>query len=219
MLASEIIQTDFPQLNLTDEVDVALQLMDELEVQHLPVINEERFAGIISKNDLLHFEKSLPLSSLQHELIHSSVYFQHHFLSALKLASELNLSLVPVVNEANELIGCISYRQMILKLSHFLNTEEPGGIIVLETQKHNFSFGEISRLIETNDAYITQLNTSADELSGLLTVTIKINKTEISDIIATLQRYEYSIKYYFGAEHYENEIKENYDLLMAYLRM
>ncbi len=42
---------------------------------------------------------------------------------------------------------------------------------------------------------------------------------EISDIIATLQRYDYIIRYYFGEEEYENELKENYDLLMAYLNI
>jgi len=89
----------------------------------------------------------------------------------------------------------------------------------LEMDKRNFSFGEISRLVETNDAYITQLNTSNDAASGMLTVTIKINKVEISDIVSTLQRYEYSIKFYFGEELYENELKENYDLLMTYLKI
>jgi len=46
-----------------------------------------------------------------------------------------------------------------------------------------------------------------------------VNKIEISDIIATLQRYEYSIRYYFGEEDYENELRKNYDLLMTYLKI
>ena len=86
-------------------------------------------------------------------------------------------------------------------------------------EKRDFSLGQLSRLIETNDAFITQLNTSVNSLTGLTEVTIKINKNEISDIIATLQRYDYSIKHYFGEEDYENELKENYEHLMAYLKM
>jgi hypothetical protein len=42
---------------------------------------------------------------------------------------------------------------------------------------------------------------------------------EISDIVATLQRYEYPIRYYFGEEEYENELRENYELLMTYLKI
>jgi hypothetical protein len=92
-------------------------------------------------------------------------------------------------------------------------------MLVVEMDKRNFSFGEISRLVETNDAYITQLNTYTDAATGMLQATIRVNKIEISDIVATLQRYDYNILYYFGEELYENELKENLDLLMAYLNI
>jgi acetoin utilization protein AcuB len=41
----------------------------------------------------------------------------------------------------------------------------------------------------------------------------------VSDVLATLQRYEYTVKYYFGEEHFENTLKENYDNLIAYLNV
>jgi len=74
-------------------------------------------------------------------------------------------------------------------------------------------------LVETNNAYITELNTYNDIASGLLIVTIKINRYEISDVIATLQRYEYQIRYYFGEEIYKNELRDNYDHLITYLNI
>ncbi len=101
----------------------------------------------------------------------------------------------------------------------FQNVEEPGALIVMEMERSGYSIGELSRLVETNNASITQLNTYTEVGSGLFIVTLKINKIEIADIIATLQRYDYTIRYYFGEEAYENELKENYDLLMAYLRI
>jgi hypothetical protein len=73
--------------------------------------------------------------------------------------------------------------------------------------------------VESNDAQITQLNSFTDTETGVMQVTIRINKVEISDVISTLQRYEYSIKYYFGEEHYENELRSNYDNLMHYLKI
>jgi hypothetical protein len=41
----------------------------------------------------------------------------------------------------------------------------------------------------------------------------------VSDLISTFQRYEYNVKYYFGEELYENELKTNYDNLMNYLNI
>jgi CBS-domain-containing membrane protein len=130
-----------------------------------------------------------------------------------------HLSLLPVVNEQAELMGNLLTKDLLTALATFIGTEEKGGIIVLETNKRNFSFGELSRLVETNDAFITQLNTYTETTTGLLIVTIKINNMEVSDIIATLQRYEYAVRYYFGEEEYANELRENYDHLIAYLNM
>ena len=96
---------------------------------------------------------------------------------------------------------------------------EPGGIIVLELEKANFSFSEICKLVETNDAQITQLNTFYDTQLQLLYVTIKLNRFEVSDVVATFQRYEYAVKYYFGEELFENDLKENFQNLMAYLNV
>ena len=87
----------------------------------------------------------------------------------------------------------------------------------MEIDRRNYSFGEISRLIETNDAYITQLNTYTESNTGLLIVSIKVNRAEISDIIATFHRYEYVVRYYFGEEQFTNELKDNYQHLMTYL--
>ena len=94
----------------------------------------------------------------------------------------------------------------------------PGAIIVLEMDRVNFAFSEIIKLVETNDAQVTQLNTYWDpHYFNVFILPFKINKLEVSDIIATFQRYEYKIKYYFGEEQYENELRSNYNHLMNYL--
>lgn len=219
MLVSQIIESGFPLLAPTDKVSFALQLMEDYDVLHLPVVTEEKFTGIISKDDLLDASENTPLTGLQEHFILASVFPEEHFLSALKVAGRFDISIIPVTNRSGEITGCIRRKTLIQSLAAFLNVEEPGGMIVLEMDKRNFSFGEISRLIETNNAFITQLNTYTENTTGLFIVTIKINRVEISDIIATLQRYDYVIRYYFGEEDYENELKENYDLLMTYLKI
>jgi len=220
MLVSQIIEDNFPHVYTTDKVSFALQMMDDYNVQHLPVENHDDFAGLISK-DLLHdFDGDDLIAALEDHFVLASILPREHFLTAIKMVAGLgDISLLPVVNEAKELQGVITAKKLIHAAATFNAVDEPGGMIVLEMEKRNFSFGELSRLVETNDAYITQLNTYTDATTGILQVTFKINKLEISDIIATLQRYDYTILYYFGEELYENELKENLDLLMAYLNI
>ena len=130
-----------------------------------------------------------------------------------------NISVLPVLSVNNEFSGAVSQADLLHALYTYLNCDEPGGIFVIEMERQKFSVGELCRLVETNDAYVTQLNTYTEQISGLFIVTIKVNKTEISDILATLQRYDYTVRNYFGEELYENELKENFDNLMAYLNV
>lgn len=219
MLASQLLQQTFPSLHLTDKVGFALQLMEDYDVQHLPIITEEKLIGIIAKNDLLDEDEDHVLLALEESFIKASVKKDEFILAVLKAITENELSILPVVNESEELIGSISLTILLQQVSKYLGTDEPGGIIVLEIERRNFSFGEISRLVETNDAYITQLNSYTEAETGLVIVAIKINKVEISDILATFQRYDYVVKYYFGEEQFANELKENYNHLMAYLNL
>ena len=56
-------------------------------------------------------------------------------------------------------------------------------------------------------------------VTGIMQVTIRINKAEVSDIVASFQRYDYNVKYFFGEELYANELRSNYDNLMNYLKI
>jgi acetoin utilization protein AcuB len=219
MLANQLITTHYPKLHVNDQVSVALQLMDDFEIQHLPIVAEEKFLGLVSKDDLLDSDEDSSLLHLEGDLLKKAVRGGEHFLTALKLAATESLSLVPVVNDSFELLGAITSRELLKNSAEFTGAEEPGAIIVLEVERKDYSFGEISRLVETNNAYITQFNTSTEPETGLLIVTIKLNKIEVSDIIATFQRYEYVVRYYIGEEHYENELRYNYDHLMSYLKI
>jgi hypothetical protein len=84
-------------------------------------------------------------------------------------------------------------------------------------ERSRFAISEISRIVESNDATILHLNTTFQPESGLLTITIHLNKKEIASIVAAFERYEYTIVHYFGDEKFENEIHNNYRHLMSYL--
>jgi CBS domain-containing protein len=220
MLTRELLSQTLPSLRLHDKVYQALLWMNENHVTHLPVVEEDKYLGLVSEDDLLGAENdNLPISSLQQQFAPISVKEDEHFLKAVRLAAETRLSIVPVVNEGNELIGTVAYNEMLKFCADFMRLNEPGGLIVLEMESNQYSVNEISKLVETNDAQITQLNTSIDPETGLMQVTIRINKPEISDIVATFQRYEYNVKYFFGEELYTNELRSNYDNLMNYLKI
>ena len=220
MLTRDLLTQTLPHLKLHDKVFHALQLMNDYHVTHLPIVDNEKYIGLLSEEILLHAEDdNAELVELQPAILNISVRDNEHLLSVIQDTVENDLSIMPVVNEDNELLGCITKDDLLKNASEFMSLNEPGGIIVLELDPKQYSFNELSRLIESNDAQITQLNTSTDSDTGLLTATIKINKADVADVVASLQRHEYNVKYYFGEELYENEVRSNYENLMNYLKI
>ena len=219
MLNKELISSAIPSLNPGDTVFQAMELMSEFHVAHLPVVAEDKYLGLTAEDDLMNADENALLQSIEGHFSRISARANSHFLESVQMANEHNLSLVPITEKDNEFIGVITVPDLLKQLGKTTGANEPGGIIVLEMEQRNFSFSEISKLVETNDAQITQLNTHWDNSTTSFFVTMKISKFEISDIVATFQRYEYQVKYYFGEEQYENELRSNYDHLMNYLNI
>jgi predicted transcriptional regulator len=218
MLTRDLISQSIPYLHLHDKVHHALQLMNDYHVAHLPVVKDDAYLGIVSEEQLLHSDEEDVIEELQVKDGASSVQADDHFLKAVQVAVANKLSVVPIV-EKEQMLGVVTYDDLLRNTSNFMNLGNPGALIVLEIESTSYSFAEISRIVETNDAQITQLNTAVDAETGIMLVTIRVSKMEVSDIIATFQRYEYNVKYYFGEELYENELRSNYDNLMNYLKI
>jgi predicted transcriptional regulator len=218
MLTRDLISHSIPYLHLDDKVVDALQLMNDYHVAHLPIVAEGKYLGIISEEQLLHSDDDDRLKQLFISDGDKSVQANDHFLKAIQIAVQNKLSIVPVIEE-NHILGIVTYNDLLRNASDFMSLNDPGGLIVLEIEGKEYSFNELNRIVESNDAQITQLNSLTDPETGIMQVTIRINKLEISDIVSTLQRYEYNVKYYFGEELYENELRSNYDNLMHYLKI
>lgn len=220
MLTKDIISAFVPALSLDDTVSQALQLMGDYHISHLPVIDEDKYVGLVSEDELINAEhNSGTLKTLQSDFSKLSVNENMHVAEALRIVNENAISLMPVIDNETNWIGAITLPDLLKGLGKLNGVDDRGGVIILEIEKKDFSFSQISKLVEANDAQILQMNTSLDNNLGIYTVTMKINKVEISGIIATFQRYDYLVKHYYGEELYENELKSNYDHLINYLNI
>jgi len=218
MLTIELINNNIPRLKLQDTVSKALQLINDFRVTHLAVVADDKYLGLISEEDLLDAEEEkMPIELMQETFIDAAVHDNEHFLTAVTFCNQYDTSVVPVINEERELAGVITNTDLLKALGNFAGTNEIGGIIVLEMERSQFAISEISRIAESNDATILHLNTTVHPETGMLTVSIHTNKKEIASIVATFERYDYDVIYYFGNENFENEIHTNYRHLMNYL--
>jgi acetoin utilization protein AcuB len=219
MFCGQLISSDIIARNLNDSVAAVLEKMEELKVSHLPITADEKYLGLIADDDLQDTSPETPLSELTDYFIHSSVQVSDYFLVGVKVAHVMQIDVIPVLNEKKEFEGVIRRESLFRELAQLTGAEEYGSMVVLEMEQKDYSVGNLNRLVESNDAIITQLNTRPEKGTSTITVVLRINKEEISDIVATFQRHDYTVKYYLGEELFRNELQSNLDHLMNYLNI
>ena len=218
MLTADLINNNIPRLQLNDSIAKAIQLINDFRVTHLPVVSEDNYLGLIGEDDLMDAEEEKStIQILEQHFIAAAVKENEHFLNAVNFSNRYESTVVPVITEDNELAGVITSPDLLRALGDFSGATEIGGIIVMEMERSQFALSEISRIVESNDATVLHLNTTVQPETGMLTVTLHLNKKEIASIVAAFERYEYDVIYYFGDEKFENEIHSNYRHLMNYL--
>lgn len=215
----QLIDNSIPQISLQDTAEKALQLMHEARATHLPVVAEDKYLGLISESVIMQQEdKSQNIGVFENEISRTAVNAAQHFLKAVSISNLYQTNVIPVVSDNYDYLGSIRSNALLTTLGNFCGAEEYGALVVLEMDRTKFSLVEINSIVENDDATILHLNVSPLP-PHQLTVTIQINKKEISTIIATFERYEYSVTYYSGIEIFENELSTNFQNLMHYLEI
>ncbi|MCF6169450.1 MAG: CBS domain-containing protein [Bacteroidales bacterium] len=220
MIARNLISAWLLPLKTSDTGRDALNRMDEYKVSHLPIVNNENFLGLISEQDITSFNNfEEPLGNHGLTLKTPFVYEHQYIFDVLKLAAEFKLTLIPVVDDHESFLGCITLQTMVGELARTLSVDSPGAYLVLEMSQNNYSLTEIANIVESNNARVlsTFLLTRSD--STLINVVLKLNTNEIGPLLQTFDRYDYFIKASFGNDENEEDLKERFDSFMNYLNI
>ncbi|MEJ8842032.1 CBS domain-containing protein [Lacibacter sp. H375] len=219
MTAAELISNHIPTLQTTDTVRQALDWMSENRTSELPVVNDQKYVGLVYEDDIEEEDEASSIEPFLHNGKPVNINPADFFLVPLKIMHQQKLSLLPVVKEDGELMGIITREDLLQAASHYNAAAIPGGIVILQMQPNSFYISEIGRIVESNNAKIIHLNTWTDSSTGELMVAIKVNKNDIQDILSSFERYEYNVIQYFGENLSEEELRLNYDHLMNYLNI
>jgi CBS domain-containing protein len=192
--------------------------MDELRVTDLPVVENGLFIGLANESDFLNAEVYQGDVQAELDLLNVSILPDAHVLDVLKVVSENDITVVPVVDEGNNYLGSITSADLLDHLAEMLGVMREGGIIVLQVVERDHSIQQIARIIEENNAKILSLSV-VPAAEGNLEMHIKIDLPDLNPILQSLERFNYTILSKFQASQYDNELKDRYDELMRYLNM
>jgi len=217
MVAENLISTAILPLKTSDTGEEALKVMEDFYVRHLPIVNDKQLLGVISEDDVFLYDVVEPIGSYALSLIKPYVKANDHIYEIMRLLSENQLTIIPVVDTDNNYIGMVSMEDV---LNYFAKTgtfSEQGSIIVFEMHRRDYTLAEISRIVESEGAAILSSAISSNLETSLIEVTIKVNRSNIQNILATFERFSYEIKASFNESDYLESLQKRYDSLMTYL--
>lgn len=219
MTISENILNDIELQPLSQKVGVLKKMFNELTYSHLPVERDGVYLGCISENDLRCFEEDKTLQDYQYALSPFFVRDTHALLDIIKVFSNNDANLLPVLSEKNH--SYLGYLELIdimgiLDDSPFISEE--GNILIVEKGRHDYSFSEISQIIESNDGQIygTYINHISNDM---VQVTIKMNLSGMNEILQTFRRYGYRVISNHQEDRFLQNLKERSDYLNKYLNI
>ena len=103
MIPKELLSSAITPLKSYDLSSRALSAMEELKVSHMPIVNNTEYIGLISESDI--FDLNIPTEILEnHHLSLNRPYIttDQHIFDAVRIASELRLTLIPILDDKNK---------------------------------------------------------------------------------------------------------------------
>jgi len=173
---------------------------------------------MIAEYELLDMNNSqLPFSQHTSQFERPFVNEYNHIYEVLKTINEQRVSVMPVLDDDGKYLGVITLENLLDYFAQANAMQDPGGIIILEMSTNDYALSEIAQIVEANDTKILSMYISTNSSSTQMEVTLKVNRTDLQPVIATFERYEYTIKASYQEDDYIEDLKEHFDSLMHYL--
>ncbi len=212
------ITNDHKAIDSQETIAVVQEFLDDLNFSHFPVVEEEVYIGSIASDDIETFETNKKVTDYRYSLEGFFARSTMIWLDVLEVFAKNNTNLVPVLDEKNKYVGYYEITD-IMKFFHetpFL--QESGGIIIVKKRTSEYSMGQISQIVESNNGKLLGLFVSETD-SENIQVTIKISLGVMNEIIQTFRRYNYEIVSEHFEDNYINTLKERSDYLDKYLNI
>lgn len=219
MKIADYISKDVNALTLNDTIDDAKKLFNMLTFSHLPIVENDILLGLINESDVRTIEDDSEIIKNHRELFNSFfIGIEDNWIEILKIFSSNETNVMPVVSMQNKYLGYYELNDVL----HFFNDtpllNHQGFFLVVEKGTRDYSFSEISQIVESNEAKLIGAFISGYK-NDLIRITLKIASEEINEIIQSFRRYGYNLLTKHKEDLFLEELKDRSDYLQKYLNI
>ncbi len=218
MTITDFIINDVNPISLTAKVGDAQTIFSQTTYSHIIIANGDDYIGALAENDAHCYDASNPIADYRHAYQHFFVRYQTNWLDILEAFAQHSTNIMPVLDEKGMYLG---YYELADVMHFFNNTPfiaEPGSVVIIEKGVLDYSFSEVSQIVESNDgtilgAFISKIENDVAEIS------IKIGRANFNDILAAFRRYSYNIVSSHQEDTFVKELRDRSKYLEKYLNI
>ena len=212
------ITNDFRAIDSQETIASVQDFFADLNFSHFPVVENGIFIGSIASDDVETFDTDKNAIDYKYTLERFFARKSMMWLDVLEVFAKNHTNIIPVLDENNLYIG---YYEMEDIMKFFQETpflKEQGGIIIVQKGLLDYSMGQVTQIVESNNGKILGCFISEADLENVQ-ITVKIGVGPLNEIIQTFRRYNYEIISEHQEDAYINSLKERSDYLDKYLNI
>ena len=221
MLAEKLISDVIPSVRSDEKGKKALSHMDVFRVSHIPVVDDDKYLGLVS--DKLIYDLNLvdkPLSGQLEKLNTTHGHKDQHIFELAVVMYKLKISVLPILDADHYYLGAITLYDLARRFANLFSLQEVGGVVVIEVNEANYSVSHISQIIESNGAKILSFFVDRKPGTQSMDVIIKLDKEELSGVLQALMRYDYNVKAIYHDQSMLNDLyQDRYDQFMKFMNI
>lgn len=213
------ILNDIQPFNLKNDITQMKEIFEQYPFSHIPVVDDNLYYGAIAHEEIeLLNPDSLKLNDFKHLAQPFYATENMNWFEVLQYFATHNTNLMPILNAEKEYIGYYELDDFlnIFKCTPFLHEE--GVILVVAKNVNDYSFSEISQIVESNNATLFGAFVSKID-SETAHITLKLSLHDINNTLHSFRRYNYEILNDFEKDKYLEELNDRSNYLQKYLNI
>lgn len=219
MRTAEIVTKRMIELRPQDTIDLGLRMLEDLKLNHLPVVDGTHLVGVVSEDELLNYDSNLTIEEANVPITLVELQEDAPYLEALKMFNLSHLTVIPVTG-VDGYVGSILWEDIIECFAQLSSAKDTGAMLIIEMNARDYSLAQLAQIIEGNDAKILSVELRQYHDSEMLDVEVKLNTTNVSGVLQTLHRYSYNVRQVYHQQDLGDDIlQKRYDELMHFINM
>ena len=212
----DYLNNDFKPFKTSDLISDCQDFFADTPYSHFAVLDENVYIGSIAADDVENFDSEKTVTEYKYGLEGFFARNTMLWIDVLEVFAKNESNVVAVLDENKTYLGYYQLADVVKFFNETPFLKEKGGVIIVEKPVLDYSFSQITQIVESNNGKLLGAFVSESTVATVQ-VTIKIASGSINEIVQTFRRYDYDIISKHEEDNYLSALKERSEYLEKYL--